>query len=539
MNTAISEPQARFTLAVRHRQAIAEVGLIFLVFFVHAAWPVPEVNETHYLTKAKHYWNSSWCPNDLFLDSVDAHQVFYWTCGWLTRFFSLSATAWCGRVLTWGLLAWAWQRLSFLLVPKFLYAVLSAALFVAATSRMHMAGEWMVGGVEAKGLAYIFVLLALWSLVRGRWPAVWLLLGAASAFHVLIGGWSVVAAAVVWLAAGRQRPPLAETARWLVLGLLLALPGLVPVLRLNWGVDPAVVGEASRIYVFNRLPHHLVPQAFALHFVFRHILLVGIWLMLCRFVPTDRGDRRLRWFVGASIGISLTGCLIAWLTTGHDAEAATLLRYYWFRMADVLVPLGVALEIIRALALFERYRPAWAQWGLLVAMSLAGIHLGAVVIERQNNLRPPADKSITNLAAWRDICAWVAANTPPDALFLTPRNTQSFHWYAGRAEVVGYKDIPQDAVGIVEWWQRIGDLYRQRPSAPDAEGFASLAELGRTRLEVLGRKYHADYVIAGPDPLLALERVSPPNPAYVVYRLPPWSKEPSRPSSAESFQRSP
>ena len=58
------------------------------------------------------------------------------------------------------------------------------------------------------------------------------------------------------------------------------------------------------------------------------------------------------------------------------------------------------------------------------------------------------------------------------------------------------------------------------PPAATAEGYASLAELGRTRLEMLGRKYHADYVIASPDPPLALERVSPPNPAYVVYRLP-------------------
>jgi len=524
MSTTSSEPEARFPLAIRHRQAIVEVGLIFLVFFIYAAWPVPEVNETHYLTKAKHYWNPSWCPGDLFLDSEDAHQVFYWTCGWLTRFLSLPATAWCGRVVTWGLLAWAWQRLSFLLVPKFLYAILSAALFVAAASQMHMAGEWMIGGLEAKGLAYVFVLLALSALVRGRWRAVWLLLGVASAFHALIGGWSVVAAAVAWLAAGRKRPPLGETLLSLVLGLLLALPGLVPVLWLNWGVDPAVVREASRIYVFNRLPHHLVPQTFALHFVFRHILLVGIWLMLCRLVPADRGDRRVRWFVGASIGMSLTGCLIAWLTAGHDAEAATLLRYYWFRMADVLVPLGAALETIRLLALFERYRPAWAQWGLLVAMLLAAIPLGIVVVDRQRNLRPPADKSVVNLAAWRDICAWVAANTPPDALFLTPRNTQSFHWYAGRAEVVGYKDIPQDAVGIVEWWQRLNDLYRQRPAGTDAEGYASLAELGRTRLEALGRKYHADYVIAPPDPMLALERIGPPNPAYVVYRLPPAPK---------------
>ena len=58
-----------------------------------------------------------------------------------------------------------------------------------------MAGEWMIGGLEAKGLAYVFVLLALGALARGRWRAVWPLLGAASAFHVLVGGWSVVAAA--------------------------------------------------------------------------------------------------------------------------------------------------------------------------------------------------------------------------------------------------------------------------------------------------------------------------------------------------------
>jgi hypothetical protein len=105
--------------------------------------------------------------------------------------------------------------------------------------------------------------------------------------------------------------------------------------------------------------------------------------------------------------------------------------------------------------------------------------------------------------------------------------------------VVGYKDIPQDAVGVVEWWQRIGDLYRQRPAGTDAEGFASLAELGRTRLEMLGRKYHADYVIASPDPLLALERVSPSNPAYVVYRLPPAIERSSKQSLEGPPKQSP
>ena len=242
------------------RQAIVEVGLIFLIFFIHGAWPVPEVNETHYLTKAKHYWNPSWCPGDLFLDSLDAHQVFYWTCGWLTRFLSLPATAWCGRRGRPGdcwpgpgggsVLRWSRDPLR---------RPFGGAVGRRRPAGMHLAGEWMIGGFEAKGLAYVFVLLALAALVRGQWRAVWPLLGVASAFHVLVGGWSVLAAGVAWLAAG----PAAASA-WarpllsLAVGLVLAVAGLDPGAAAELGRRSGeLVSEANRIYVFNRLPHHL------------------------------------------------------------------------------------------------------------------------------------------------------------------------------------------------------------------------------------------------------------------------------------------
>ncbi len=185
--------------ARRRLEAAAEISLIFAVFFIHAGWPVPEVNETHYLAKAKHYWNPDWCARDFFLTSADAHQVFYWTCGWITRWLSLPAAAWVGRIVTWALLAWAWRRLSVAIVPTFLYSVLSAALFVAATSRLHMAGEWIIGGFEAKGLAYVFVLLGLEAVARNRWSWVWPLLGACRRVScdrwrlVGRGGWPSVA----------------------------------------------------------------------------------------------------------------------------------------------------------------------------------------------------------------------------------------------------------------------------------------------------------------------------------------------------------
>ncbi|MEQ1906442.1 MAG: hypothetical protein ABL888_19825, partial [Pirellulaceae bacterium] len=40
------------------RLGIATVAT-FLVFFVYAFQPTPGINESHYLTKAKHFWEPS------------------------------------------------------------------------------------------------------------------------------------------------------------------------------------------------------------------------------------------------------------------------------------------------------------------------------------------------------------------------------------------------------------------------------------------------------------------------------------------------
>ena len=49
-------------------RGVLEVLLILALFFVtHGDLP-PDVNEGHYLGKAKHYWNPAWCPEDHFLN---------------------------------------------------------------------------------------------------------------------------------------------------------------------------------------------------------------------------------------------------------------------------------------------------------------------------------------------------------------------------------------------------------------------------------------------------------------------------------------
>ena len=126
-----------------------EVILIFGCLLMFAGQIPPDVNESHYLPKAKHFWDPTWCAGDLFLGSSFSHWLFYVTTGWLTRFLSLAATAWVGRIVTWLLFAYAWQRLSWRVISIRWFSIFSSILFLLLNDRFHMAGEWVVGGFEA------------------------------------------------------------------------------------------------------------------------------------------------------------------------------------------------------------------------------------------------------------------------------------------------------------------------------------------------------------------------------------------------------
>ncbi len=506
-----------------------EIALIFAVFFLHGAWPVPDVNEAHYLSKAKHVWDSAWCASDFFLTTADAHQVFDWTFGWTTKFLTLDQTAWVGRLLTWALLAWAWRRLSWSLVPRAWLAVLSAELFVMLNENMHMAGEWVVGGIEAKGFAYVLVLLALEALVRNRWQCAWLLLGVASSFHVIVGGWSVLAAGIAWLFSGAERPSLGRMLPGLLGGAVLALPGLYFALSLTHGASPDVIKQANTIYVYYRLPHHLAADRFHEGFPSRHLMLWGLWLVLATVAPADATQRRLRWFAAGGMLFTLVGYALVVLGNWLPDTATALLRFYWFRTSDVVIPLSVPLIGLPWLLQIGATRPKVARcWFLgltLVAawdLAMQLPHLPYNVVNASWTTLPPrSDKSLA-YDDWRAVCDWVRQNTQPDDLILAPRNEATIRWYANRGTVVSWKDVPQDAQRIVEWWNRLKDIYAADHNDPPAKWIDSLSPLGEARLNDLGAKYRAAYAIVELLPDVPPLAASPlfKNASYAVYRLP-------------------
>jgi len=252
---------------LEHWQGAAEIALLTIVFGLVAGQPTPDVNESHYLCKAKHFWDQDYCPGDIFLSSSFSHLAFYASTGWLTKLVSLSTYAWMGRILTWLFLAAGWRAICKQLFSLPLISVVTGIFFLILNTRLHLAGEWVVGGFEAKGIAYGFVLFAIASLLKRNWRLVWPLLGCASAFHVLVGGWATLASGTCLLysvaaSSARESGGSASFAQIvkvqalpLLIGFLIALVGILPPLMAE-SYSPHKAA-ANAVYVSERVAHHV------------------------------------------------------------------------------------------------------------------------------------------------------------------------------------------------------------------------------------------------------------------------------------------
>jgi len=401
--------------------------------------------------------------------------------------------AWILRILEWFLLAFAWQRLSMAVIPRRGWAILSAMLLIAANERASMAGEWIVGGAEAKAFAYALVFLALWRLARNDWTRVWLLLGCATSMHPLVGGWAFAGAAFAWLTGPREA---LRNSTPVMIGVILALPGLWWGMALNAGTSPAVVHRAAEIMVLQRAPHHLLPAAFSTGHMLRQF---GLWVVLGVLLvfgrPFPPSVIRLVRFGIAAMGIAAAGFLLAGLLHNRPDVQAMVLQYYWFRLSDAVVPAVLVLTAVFLLGRLRVSRPMLANALLVLGVILGTMHLADRTRRIQSATAPRADWMLQDPSSWREVCAWAAANTPDTACFLTPPGGATFQWYSNRKDVVNWKDVPQDAAGIVTWWERMRDIHG--PDSPKGvlQARASLGELGGFRLRQLADEYDADYAI--------------------------------------------
>ena len=269
-------------------------------------------------------------------------------------------------------------------------------------------------------------------------------------------------------------------------------------------------------------------------FFLRHLALVIAWATLCWKLRRAE-SRRFHMFVAGAGVIACVGILIDQLTLASPEMyyspalqmSAGLLRFYWFRLSDALIPAGLALacgQVLRS-QLVEGARQRW----LIAAIVLVSLFVGDAYLRRHADPRPDAviqaDVSEFDtqqrFADWTAACRWINNHTEEDELVLTPRGQQTFKWYAERGEVVVWKDIPQDARGITEWWRLHNEVY-----PPEVRSYG-LVRHDISTLQKLANDYGFRYIIIDrgkSTTLLNLQRVFPLRwdaaSAYEVYLLP-------------------
>jgi hypothetical protein len=135
---------------------------------------------------------------------------------------------------------------------------------------------------------------------------------------------------------------------------------------------------------------------------------------------------------------------------------------------------------------------------------------------------------------WLNVCGWIRENTPKTAKFWVPREAATFQWNARRSDVGVWKNIPQDAKGIVEWNRTMRDLfsYEEDGTVYWNRSLTILLWWKTTEeIERLRTEYGFEYIVCGTEPELShlptLRRVYPtpeqPNECYAIYRISPLS----------------
>lgn len=487
--------ESRFRFVVL---TVATVAAVFIAYSLIVV-PAPGVNEPHYLTKARSFADPEWCSNDFFLDSADAHAVFFFLVGPLTTQLSFEAVAVIGRGLSLLLLACGWVMLGRRLGLSLSGVVVAAATVCLIAMTGNFSGEWIIGGFESKVPAYGFALIgvAFW-LDAGHWQTIRSYLksaamfGLAIAWHPVVGAWFAIGVSLAEIAVlVCFRKSMQTPGRFVANGLasiatatVFALPGLIPALRLVLAsdVEPAVQDSANKIQVFWRLAHHLDPSTFPVYSwvhvcVLLCVAVTGFFLLRrfrkpARNVTVDRQHRAwllLANLLGASFVIAVVGVAIGWHSTPFPdipgwEWRARILRYYPFRFLDALLPcvcaLLVGLLCSRAM-IGVRARTSFLYCAVIPVLVFAPI-------VRQSN---PRAYSTAVFVQWKLACDWLRLNTASDSLILTPRESFGFKWFAERAEYVCVKDCPQDAKGIIEWNQRLWRLHRWSESSYQDQRF--------------------------------------------------------------------
>jgi hypothetical protein len=449
------------------------IGIWFILcvrFVFHRILGSTSVNEGDVLPLARQFVDPQWMPQDWYLNQPAGYRfLFSSIAGHAIGGIGWVATSVIGRSLCFALLAiglvWMAQRLK---LSMLMVWFVSAAWVTFGQSAI--AGEWIAQSLEAKAMAYGFVFLAIGCLLHHHYRWMGVLLGVATSFHVLVGGYAFLAAGGVYglnvLHASKYRVGL-QTLGLYIVGSSFAIPAVIRQVVSMFQPQDVTTVSASAIYVFLRLPHHLNPLSwdatqwiemalFLVVFNLALLLLRRGWLQRS---PLSQEQREAVNTLATVTAFSLVPFVLGLLIAPFDMEGKWL-QFYPFRFGDVMLPLSTYLLMG---LLLQNIGQARSRRMMVIAPLLGlGLFFGNYSSQFLSDLSsvrqfPSQHPEISR--PWYTLCQWVRQSTPEDATLITsPADYEEFTWLTERATVAKLKFLPQSEAGIQEWAERLRQL---------------------------------------------------------------------------------
>lgn len=480
-------------------------------------------NEIDVLPLARQFATPDWIPSDWYLNQPPGYRLLFQSLfGPLAATWGFLAASIIGRIFYYAIFTVGIVLLARKIGLSLSWLLLALALFLGLNCQENgvdcqqgaIAREWLLGGLEAKALAYSLVMPAIWLMLTGRYRWMALCLGLATSFHVLVGGWAFLSA-IGWLLL-RQK---IHRQGWRSLALipLIYVVGsafaIKPVFDQLFAPFTPTEIPPSYVYVFLRLPHHLNPLTWSFNDWLRPLatllILAGSVTVIRRRHQQKFSQQAIACFGLAEFTLLTLVPLVLGLIAAPFDRQGYLLQFYPFRLGDVLLPLNACLLTAAAIEQSEfGKKPQLSRLFCLCLLGFAlynqpyNLYQDAIALQRF-----PSENQDVN-PAWQDLCNWIRQNTPKDAVIITPPAAGvSFSWLAERPTIAKFKLFPQTKAGIVGWYERLGDLsgdpefwQRFKPTKDNRFRIQEQLSKGYDQLKPeqvveLMQKYQADYFV--------------------------------------------
>ena len=493
------------------------------------------VNEVDILTFSRQHLDPNWLEGDWYYNLPAGYRTpFVFIFGSLATQFGLLFTSIAGRFFGYVLLGIGLTFLAKQIKLSLLGLLLVMTLFLYVENDQGLvAGEWLTRGIEPKVIAYGFLFIGFGFLLKRFYIWMALFLGLATTFHILVGGWSVLAIIIfLWL---RDRGSFTKFPNYLFIGLaylLASLPALPHIIKqLSLEVPNTLEVSPSFIYVYLRNPHHLNPLSWSNDWWLKPLIYFIIFGLTLVFMSRKREAFSPQHFdLGILAGTLMIPFLMGVIVSPFDQQGK-ILQYYPFRVGDVMFPLITSFLLVSALEKCGKgiAKKIFFFLGIAV-LTVTCVIQGQDFYETSIELKNfPSEAQSVN-PQWKEMCYWIRDNTPIDSLFIShPVEGVSFSWLSERGTIAKYKLMPPSSLPVLEWYQRLDDLSgeinpweTQGKRNLDKDDFATAMSEGYNRLTTkqvddLMAKYEANYIVTSPQHQINLPMIHQ-NSRYVLYQ---------------------